>query len=57
MPVKKLADKNCTNTKYSNTPVNNIYQALRLNGFLMCKYFYTLKDVEVDGEKEEDEKE
>ena len=57
MPVKKLTDKNCTQTKCSNTPVNNIYQALRLNGFLMCKYFNTLEDVEVDGEKEEEEEE
>lgn len=57
MPVEKLTDKNCSQTKYSNAPVNNIHQPLRLNGFLLCKYFYTLKDVKVDGEKEEDEKE
>ena len=57
MPVKKLTNKNCTQTKCSNTPVNNIFQALRLNGFLMCKYFNTLEDVEVNGEKYEDKEE
>ena len=54
MPVYKLTDKNCTQTKHRNTPVNYMQHSLRMNGSLMSENLHSLKDIEVYSEKDKD---